>query len=341
VLGFTLLNLPSDFASAQSPARDSTSIAAARAPAVAADAAPLPLVPPDPLWPRPFASWERVTMDGSVPNAETHIRATPFIIGSTLTAGSLTAMHLYQLNAWWKNNRAPFHFEEDWPYELQVDKFGHFTGGYIWSYLFKETMLWSGFGENASTDVGAAMGLGWQTFIEVEDGFAKSWGFSPTDFYADVAGAAYFWAQNYVPVLQNFQPKWTYWPSSELGNGSMPGQKRTFNDDYQGQTYWWSVNVANLLPQSAQGVWPNWLNLAFGYGARDTNADDIMDYRIYYIGLDYNLSKIIPKSGIPFIDWCVQTANIIHLPAPALQVSPHTKFYLLYPIRLKIGGTDL
>ena len=50
------------------------------------------------------------------------------IILSTAYLRTLTAIHNYQSDAWWKNFRQPFHFREDLKYGANVDKVGHFWG---------------------------------------------------------------------------------------------------------------------------------------------------------------------------------------------------------------------
>ena len=46
-------------------------------------------------------------------------------------AGGMTAIHVYQQNGWWADNRAPFHVQEDLTYGLWVDKIGHFYGASV------------------------------------------------------------------------------------------------------------------------------------------------------------------------------------------------------------------
>ncbi|HLX11668.1 MAG TPA: DUF2279 domain-containing protein, partial [Bacteroidota bacterium] len=202
-------------------------------------------------------------------------------------AGAIVALHIYQLHAWWSADRGPFHFQEDWPIDLQVDKFGHFYGAYMIGYFSRETLLESGLSDEAASDWGAVMGLTYQLYVETEDGFSTKWGFSPTDAYADIAGAAYFFAQKHVPVLQNFHEKWSYIPSSFLGKGNIPGQTRTAFDDYEGQTFWWTADVWNLLPPDWQSHYPNWLQLAVGYSAKHYGSipSDVPDTREVFLAL--------------------------------------------------------
>lgn len=304
-----------------------------------------------------WASYDRVTIDGSTPNRESHIRPLAFGITSTFYLGTVVALHIYQSNAWWSKDRRSFHFVEDWPENLQNDKFGHFYAAYMHAYGMREVLLVNGLSDEAAHNWAAVLGGLYSLYVEVEDGFASQWGFSPTDAYADLGGAALFFSQRYVPFLQNFHIKWNYWPSKFLGSGSIPGQQRTVMDDYQGQSYWWAVDVWNLLPSSAQAWYPKWLQFSIGYTARKYGTylgppppdapnpsapeyTDLADTREIYIGLDYSLPNLIPKTNIAFIDWLVQSMDNFHLPAPALRISPSVKGFILYPIRFSIGSMN-
>jgi hypothetical protein len=94
--------------------------------------------------------------------------------------------------------------------------------------------------------------------------------------------------------------------------------------------------MANILPGSIG--WPKWLRLALGYGAMNTNRMD-EHYRLLpadrrlFIGLDYDLVELMPDIG-PFGNWLVQTLDHLHLPAPALQIYPETRFSLFFPVTL-------
>lgn len=304
-----------------------------------------------------WASYDRVTFEGLPLNRETKIRPWPFAVTASMYLGIIVGLHIYQTNSWWKADRRSFHFAEDWSQDLQIDKFGHFFAAQFHAYTVREAMLEDGFTDEAAHNWSSLLGALYSLYVEVEDGFATQWGFSPTDAYADIAGAGYFFAQRYVPLLQNFRLKWSYYPSQFLGHGSIPGQRRTVMDDYQGQSYWWSADVWNLLPPSAQSWYPKWLQLAVGYTARKygpylggtpecaanpygMQCVDLPDTRELYIGLDYSLANLIPKTNVPVIDWLIQYLDHFHFPAPALRLTPSVKGYLLFPLRLRIGNLN-
>ncbi len=290
-----------------------------------------------------YAGERRYTLDGLLPNLKTEIRPAKALIFGGIYLGAITGLHIHQANAWWSKDRGKFHFQEDWVYALQVDKAGHFYGGYLISYVMSEGMIASGFSWTDATVWGTALGIAYQTYVEAEDGFARDWGFSPSDWYADVAGSLFFIAQHYVPALQNITPKWQYIPSEWTGKPVIE-RPRTFIDDYNSSTFWWSVNVYNILPDNMKKYWVPWLDLSFGYGADAIDAaavaggpPDQLATRRYMIGLDYNLVKLLPEGGW-FWNWFRQSLNYIKFPSPAIEFKNNiTRFYLMYPFRISIG----
>ena len=182
---------------------------------------------------------------------------------STLTLGTGIGVHIYQHNAWWQGQRAPFRFENDWTYALNIDKFGHTYGAYLLSNVFTSSLSWSGFDRKSSVFYGSMLGLAYQLYVEVEDGFHKGYGFSPGDAFSDVVGAMIPLAQEAYPVLRNARLKWSYWPSSKYKTELNQGQSRVFIDDYQGQIYWLGLDPHFLMGDGLRSVVPDWMGLSF------------------------------------------------------------------------------
>jgi hypothetical protein len=251
------------------------------------------------------------------------------IVAGALAAG-ITTIHLYQANGWWKDNRSAFHFQEDLRYGLSVDKLGHFYGTAVLTFVFKKSLEWCSFSEESALHWGAGASALFQTYVEIEDGF-HTWGFDRVDFATDLAGAAYPIAQYYWPYLRNFNFKFSYHASPLLNTKGLDvgfkGQKHIILDDYEGQTIWLSLRMNDLLPAVAQ-VWPDWLCLAFGYGARDVGTAGGA-YSVYFLALDFDVTKIIPQDT-PFLRTLSESLNFIHLPAPAVRFSPGIVWYGLY-----------
>jgi hypothetical protein len=297
-----------------------------------------------------YADNQRYTILGDLPLEKSDVKILPTIIFGTVLTSAFVAQHIWQLNTIWKD-MGSFKFVEDINQDFFVDKCGHFYGAYMASYVFSETLMECGFSYDAATIWGSSIGLSYSTYIEILDGFGVTWGFSPSDFYSDVLGAAFFVGQHYFPVLQNFTPKFMYFPADLHGDETrMP--HAMFNDDYSSQTFWLSVNVHNLLPEQLKKYWLPWLELSVGYTARNIvdvfhypelkeKYKDITDVKREYvwgsprfiIALDYDLVKIIPDTG-DFWNWLRQSINLFKLPSPAIEFSnSKTRFYLIYPFR--------
>lgn len=267
--------------------------------------------------------------------------------------------HEMQQNTIWKNV-GDFHIQEDIQYSLFLDKFGHFYGGYSTSYLLGEMLQLAGFSWDAATIWGSALGLSYMTYIEVLDGYSKDFGFSPSDFYADIAGSAFYIAQHYVPILQNFSPKFEYVNPKWLGELDRKPHD-SFIDNYSAQAFWMSVNIRNLFGGVVKEYCPEWINLSIGYAVYSLSGtyqkeDGTWDYyypenlshrvnsvtagnRKLIIALDYDLSKLLPD-GPPFWNWMKQSLNLFKLPAPAVEFGfeGKTKVYLLYPFEFRLSG---
>ncbi len=250
------------------------------------------------------------------------------LVGGTLFT-SMAAIHFYQQNGWWKDNRTAFHFQEDLVYGLNVDKIGHFYGAHLLQFGISKSLEWANVSEVTALWLGAGGGLLFQTYVEVEDGFS-TWGFDRVDFASDVAGAAWPVLRYYLPSLQNLDVKASYHPSPLLGSAGgigFKGQQHLVIDDYEGQTFWLSVKVHNLLSDPLKQYWPDFLCLAVGYGARD--IAEANPYRVYFLAVDMDMTKVIPQTS-SFLKTLSQALNFIHMPMPAVQFSPGTVWYGLY-----------
>ncbi len=262
--------------------------------------------------------------DGSQPRRSTSLRPLPTAVVGGLLTGGAVALHATMFNAWWNDEQREFSFKDDWNSTLKIDKIGHFFGGYFSSYLVSEGLMVAGVSRDAAVVWGAATGLLFQTWVEVEDGFAENWGFSWTDMLSNSLGAGFFVVHHYVPETQYFTPKWQFVPPEWV---DAPRVSTTWIDQYNSVTAWLSVDVHHFLPAAAQGYWPEWLNLALGYGIHQTE-DELS--RRYMVALDYNLIKLLPDGG-GFLNWLRQTANYFKLPSPTIEFGRVTRAYLLFP----------
>jgi curved DNA-binding protein CbpA len=271
---------------------------------------------------------------------------TRFSISAGVLGASFTGLHILQANSWWSKDRQSFHIYDDPDYKANFDKFGHAFAPYIYAHFFDDLYSWSGFDSAQSTLMAALSGALYQFYVEIEDGYGKDWGFSPGDAAADLMGSAFYLLRNRIEPLRNLNYKWLYYPSYQMlhGSGDINGQTLNPIDDYGGQSYWITVDIHRMLPESDKKYWPEWLNLAIGaagYHIGDFAVSTQKDVYIkpevaYFVALDFEIEKIIPKTNIGVIDFIVRGLNYWHLPAPAFRITPEPKFFFLFPLRMTI-----
>lgn len=287
--------------------------------------------------------WVMAQSDSVARNDSSEVNWARVAIATGGLAAGITGLHIYQSNAWWSNNRAPFHVIEDDQYQAEFDKVGHFFGGYYSSYFFDEAYRWAGLDTAQSAVLGAFSGALWEFYIESEDGFAHDWGFSRGDAKSDILGASFYLLNNRIPFLRDFRVKWFYTPTTKVTEGKtdIPGHKPTIIEDYGGQTYYLRADVHHMLPDNMKSYWPSWLNLAFAVSGYNINAhypdgsDNFADRKkAYYISLDYDMDKLIPESSIGILNFVRRALGYWHFPAPALRLSPNPKFFLIFPVSI-------
>ncbi len=234
-----------------------------------------------------------------------------------ITVASGVGVHLYEANSWWREPNTSFHITWDTKYALGIDKLGHFYASGLLSHAFASTVEAANVDVFTSAWIGAAVAFSYEMFVEIEDGFGPNWGFSPGDAIADFFGPAYYVAQHYFPVLQNFQPRVSYYPSEKFLNGET---KAIVIDDYEGQTFWLAMRINNLLPKNLSEYWPSWLMLSLGTAARELDGKG-GGYREYYLALDFD-PDYIPISG-RFGQFVKNTLNYLHFPMPGIRITPN------------------
>lgn len=85
-----------------------------------------------------------------------------------------------------------FHLFNDATDWLMADKAGHFYTTYQLSKHRKNAVLWAGLPVKKSVLIGTAIGLGFQTTLEIMDGYSSGWGFSWADMASNSVGAFLF-----------------------------------------------------------------------------------------------------------------------------------------------------
>ncbi|MCW3464077.1 YfiM family protein [Chitinophaga nivalis] len=258
------------------------------------------------------------------------------------TTAVLYTSGLMALNkAWYKDYpKTSFHFFNDMGEWNQMDKAGHVFSAYFIGKYNREMWRWSGLPRRQQIWIGGLSGLAYQSVIEILDGYSGKWGFSWGDMGANAIGAALLIGQELAWDEQRIQLKFSFHPVQY----EEPALKRKTNElfgttylermlkDYNGQTYWLSVNLHSFNKNS----WlPKWLNIAAGmgaadmYGGRDNTWTDQKgvhhDYsgnpriRQFYLSPDVDFTKIpTRRKGVRVL---FQVLNMLKFPAPALEIN--------------------
>lgn len=246
-----------------------------------------------------------------------------------ITEASLASLTLLGLDQLWYADypRSKFKTINDSDEWLQMDKAGHVFSSYQLGRLGANTLNWAGVRKKDQLLYGATLGLGFLTAVEVMDGFSEEWGFSWTDMAANAAGTSLYvgqellWKEQRVVLKYSFQrTEFAKQRPDKLGNGFT----EEFLKDYNGQTYWLSANINSFLKTD---YIPNWLNLAFGYGADGMLTGDTDDplflnqnrTRQYYLSLDIDLSRIKTNSHV--LKTIFDVFNVIKIPFPTLELN--------------------
>lgn len=251
---------------------------------------------------------------------------------SSLAAGSLIGLN----ELWYKDYpRSSFQFINDNDQWLQMDKVGHAMTSYHLGKIGYESMQWSGFNENTSIYLGGSIGLIYLTGIEFLDGHSAQWGFSWGDQLANFLGTSSFIAQQKIWKEQRINLKFSY-SNTPLAMLNPDQLGRNFQQrvlkDYNGQTYWASINISSFLASDA--AFPRWMNVALGYGAYGmTSAKNVVNdvnnfqrTREFYLSFDADLNRVRwPRKWMKIT---AQILSFIKLPSPALKMQSDGKVKL-------------
>ena len=231
-------------------------------------------------------------------------RYTTATLGAVAIAGGTLA---YSAGVWWVNDYRPFHYyQAPWVEGLGVDKIGHLYTSYAMFRSLHDVLLWGDHGREPAFWWAAGVSAFHGLAVEIGDGFSE-YGFDYHDLAFNYMGLAYAIAQARIPVLENFDLKWSLY---------YPLNRHAFkvNGLYDYHIYWVSARVENLLPAAARPYWPDFLQIAFGLG-----ADDNVTRRTYCLSFDFDLEKV-PLEGRE-ADLFKKLLNLIHLPAPGVKFS--------------------
>lgn len=256
------------------------------------------------------------------------------------TAGTIALHYL-----WYKKfPKSRFHFFNDNAEWMYMDKIGHATTAYSFSAIQYDMMRWSGVDNKKAAWIGGLTALGLQTMIEIFDGFNSQWGFSKGDMLANITGSALFVAQQLAWGEQRARLKFSFhktiyskYNPKELGANKW----QSWLKDYNGQTYWLSINPASFMKSNTS--FPQWLNVNMGIGASGmigarTNPAKIGELVIpefkrqhrFLFSFDADLKRIDNRNNDPRV--LLTVPNVLKFPAPALEFKKDSavKFHWIY-----------
>jgi len=246
--------------------------------------------------------------------------------------GAYYATSMYVLSKTWFKDKelVPFHIRNDNSGYMQVDKFGHMFGAYVYSYVGYHGLKKMGLTDSEALLYGGTLGFVMQTPIEIMDGIHKDHGFSWGDILANSIGSGLVLGQQLIFEEQIIKYKFSYWQSkySKMSNGYLG--TNTFNKifkDYNGHTYWLSVPISKIFSEIGT---PEWVNVALGYGAggmfgeqyniTEYNGVEIPQterFRRFVISLDIDWAKIQTDSQL--LKTILAGLTFIKLPFPAIE----------------------
>lgn len=248
---------------------------------------------------------------------------------------------LIGLNQLWYADypKSNFHFINDNSEWLQMDKAGHAFSSYHLGRYSKEALQWSGLSRENQLIYGSTLGFVFLSAVEVMDGYSFNWGASAGDIAANASGTALYVSQELIWKEQRIIPKFFFHTTPYAPvrpNVLGKDLNEQIIKDYNGQTYWLSVNMYSFVKDSKI---PKWLNLAVGYGAEGmiTGNDAFINniflpeskrHRQFYFSFDADLTKIETKSHL--LKTVFSVFNTIKIPAPTFEINGRGDFKFHY-----------
>ena len=248
--------------------------------------------------------------------------------------------------AWYRNQSTQqFRFFDDGAQWKQVDKIGHLYSAFHLSQISAAAFQRAGVASPRSQWYGSLAGWLLLLPVEVFDGFSQAYGFSWPDIVANTTGSVLFLGQHALWQEVRVHPKFSFHRTtfaSERPNTLGSNLAEEVLKDYNGQTYWLSVDLRSFLHRRYP-QFPRWLNMAVGYGAHRmlhareaaNQAAGYTAYREFFLTVDVDLHgyrKPPTTFGNRLWNGLLYAVNLIHLPAPALsyQTGRGFVFYPLY-----------
>jgi len=260
---------------------------------------------------------------------------------------AIYVLGLLWLSSIWYNSFTTFHFFDDlfeWEY---LDKLGHFFTSFQLGLYFYKT-----FGHQQNLD--PSLRKRWICFagfvlllpIEILDGFSLNYGASPADLVANALGGIFCYGYVSYRIFSSASPKFSFHATAlsvirpELLGSSFVQQ---IAKDYNGQTYWLSVDINGMFNTS---LLPKWLTLAVGYGAEgllgghdnvwQTGSGETKDYsnvmRTKRIFLSFDLNASVLREKNKLLNYLFTPFVLLKFPAPTIEINFERGiiFHLIY-----------
>jgi hypothetical protein len=248
-------------------------------------------------------------------------------VGSAFVGGNAYLYHYFK-KAWWSGERAPhFFFHADWDQEFRdQDKLGHMLGGYHLARIGYAGLREACVSDKKAIAWSAAYAALFQLQIEIFDGRFLKYGFSYADMIANTTGQALAVMQELHPTLRAIKPTFSYHKTLAMRNtdaGLIAPELRP-SLDYSGQTYWFSADMNQLLPDAAKPYWPSFIRLSAGHSITDWidpgTGNPVRAKRKILLTLDFDPDKL--PGNAPLWRSIKRTLSYYHFPAPALELTP-------------------
>lgn len=284
-----------------------------------------------------FVNSERPLVDGTIwrTNPDVDYLRLSSMLGAIAIVNAVA--YTYQREVWYTEETTVFHsleFMNDWNKYQQMDKFGHFTDAYFTSDLTAKIYRWSGLSGNSSVWYGALTGWLWMLEIEVSDAFMAEWGFSWGDMLANTAGSAFFVLQQFnYDALGGIQPKISWHKSEAWKEMRYHKDPKALIEDYEGMTFWLTVNPHHYFPDSWKKNYSEWLaplGLAFGVSAKDIGWYPWAGYKEYFVGIDIDLRKLPIWGDSGLMKFITSEVNFLRLPLPTIRFSSQGTWFGFY-----------
>ena len=246
-------------------------------------------------------------------------------VGAVFVGGN-AALYSYFKRAWWSGERSDgFFFRSDWDENFRdQDKMGHLFGGYHLARFGDALLRGACISRGHATAWSAAYAAAFQLQIEIWDGMYEKYGFSYPDLLANSVGTGIAVLHAVRPETRAIKPTISYSRTAAMRNAdNIPGELRP-SLDYSGQTYWLSADVEALLPPAAKTYWPSFLRVSAGHSITDwidpRTGASLRAKRRILLTVDFDAEKLPGENRV----WKTikRQLGYIHLPSPALQLSP-------------------